>query len=149
VSLSDKLKLDTIYIQGKFKMNENELIQKAIEASKRAYAPYSKFYVGAAVLTESGKIFQGCNIENASFGVTNCAERTALFSAIAQGEKNFVKLAIYVDRPQFTAPCGACRQVIVELAPNAEILLVNNKNEIKRLSVEQVLPYSFNSADLA
>jgi cytidine deaminase len=129
-------------------MVEKELISQAIEASKKAYAPYSKFHVGASLLTKSGKIIQGCNVENASYGLCNCAERTALFTAYTQGERDIEKLVVYVDRAPFTAPCGACRQVIVELAPNAEILLVNNKNEIKRLTVEQIMPYSFNSADL-
>lgn len=130
-------------------MNEKELINKAIEASKKAYAPYSKFYVGAALLCKSGKIIQGCNVENASYGLCNCAERTALFSAYAQGEREFEKLVIYVDRPEFTPPCGACRQVISELAPNIEVILANNKGEVKRLTVPQLMPFSFGSADLA
>lgn len=129
-------------------MKEQELINQAIAASKKAYAPYSNFCVGAALLLESGEIIQGCNIENASFGLTNCAERTALFTAIAAGHKKFSKLAIYVDRKQFTAPCGACRQVIHELAPDIEILLVNNQGEIKRTSDSELLPLSFGSADL-
>jgi cytidine deaminase len=129
-------------------MVEKQLIAEAIEASKRAYAPYSKFHVGSALLTKTGKIISGCNVENASYGLCNCAERTALFTAYAQGERDIDKLVVYVDRAPFTAPCGACRQVIVELAPKAEILLVNNKNDIKRLTVEEIMPYSFNSADL-
>ncbi|MDN5278870.1 MAG: cytidine deaminase [Clostridiales bacterium] len=129
-------------------MNEKELIEKAIEASKKAYAPYSKFCVGAALELEDGSVIPGCNVENASFGLTNCAERTALFAAIAQGQKNFKKLAVYVDRLDFTPPCGACRQVINELAPNAEILLVNSKKEVKRTDIKELLPLSFGSADL-
>ncbi|PKL48945.1 MAG: cytidine deaminase [Candidatus Riflebacteria bacterium HGW-Riflebacteria-2] len=129
-------------------MKEKELINQAIAASKKAYAPYSNFLVGAALLLENGEIIQGCNIENASFGLTNCAERTALFTAIAAGHKRFKKLAIYVDRPAFTAPCGACRQVIHELAPGIEIMLVNNRGEIKRTSDQELLPFSFGSADL-
>jgi cytidine deaminase len=129
-------------------MNEKELIEIAIEASKKAYAPYSKFCVGAALELEDGSVIPGCNVENASFGLTNCAERTALFAAIAQGQKNFKKLAVYVDRLDFTPPCGACRQVINELAPNAEILLVNSKKEVKRTDIKELLPLSFGSADL-
>lgn len=129
-------------------MVEKQLIAEAIEASKRAYAPYSKFHVGSSLLTKTGKIFAGCNVENASYGLCNCAERTALFTAYAQGERDIEKLVVYVDRAPFTAPCGACRQVIVELAPKAEILLVNNKQDVKRLTVEEIMPYSFNSADL-
>lgn len=129
-------------------MNENELIEKAIEASKRAYAPYSRFNVGAAVELEDGRAVQGCNVENASFGLTNCAERTALFAAIAMGEKKFKKIVVYVDRRDFTPPCGACRQVINELAPDAEILLVNSDKKIKRTDIGELLPLSFGSADL-
>lgn len=129
-------------------MNEKELIEKAKEASRRAYAPYSKFCVGAALELENGNCIQGCNVENASYGLTNCAERTALFAAIAQGEKNFKKLVIFVDRTDFTPPCGACRQVINELAPNAEILLVNSNDEIKRTNMKELLPLSFGSEDL-
>ena len=81
-------------------VDEKELIEKAKEASTRAYAPYSKFHVGAALLTESGKVFQGCNVENVSFGATNCAERTAIFSAVASGERKFKKIVIFVDRKE-------------------------------------------------
>ncbi len=129
-------------------MKDKELIEKAIAASKMAYAPYSNFMVGAALQLKSGEIIQGCNVENASFGLTNCAERTALFTAIARGEKNFTRLAVYVDRPAFTAPCGACRQVILELAPNVEILLVNNRGEVKKTNIKELLPLSFGSEDL-
>ncbi len=129
-------------------MNEKELIEKAVEASKRAYAPYSRFLVGAALELEDGRVVQGCNVENASFGLTNCAERTALFAAIAMGEKKFKKIVVYVDRVDFTPPCGACRQVINELAPDAEILLVNSEKKVKRTNIGELLPLSFGSADL-
>ncbi|NCB38997.1 MAG: cytidine deaminase [Erysipelotrichia bacterium] len=129
-------------------MKDKELIESAISASKKAYAPYSKFMVGAALQLKNGEIIEGCNIENASFGLTNCAERTALFTAIARGEKKFSKLAIYVDREAFTAPCGACRQVILELAPDVEILLVNNRREVKKTNIKELLPLSFGSEDL-
>lgn len=129
-------------------MKDKELIDQAIAASKMAYAPYSKFYVGAALMLENGDIIRGCNVENASYGLSNCAERTALFTAIAAGHKKFKKLAVYVDRDAFTAPCGACRQVIHELAPDIEILLVNNRREVKRTNAKELLPLSFGSADL-
>jgi cytidine deaminase len=129
-------------------MKEKELIEKAVEASLRAYAPYSGFCVGAAIEVESGKIIQGCNVENASYGLTNCAERTALFAAIAQGEKNVKRIVIYVDRNDFTPPCGACRQVINELAHEAEILLVNKSRKIKRTNITELLPLGFGSEDL-
>lgn len=129
-------------------MKEKELIEKAVEASRRAYAPYSKFFVGAALELEDGRVIQGCNVENASYGLTNCAERTALFAAIAQGEKRFKKIVVFVDRQDFTPPCGACRQVINELAADAEILLVNSSRKIKRTSIRELLPLSFGSEDL-
>lgn len=129
-------------------MTENELIEKAVEASKRAYAPYSKFQVGAALELEDGRVVQGCNVENASFGLTNCAERTALFAAIAMGEKKFKKIVIFVDRADFTPPCGACRQVINELAPEIEILLVNCERKVKRTNIGELLPFSFGSNNL-
>lgn len=124
-------------------VSEQELINAAKEASKKAYAPYSNFHVGAALLTASGKIFQGCNVENASFGATNCAERTAIFSAVVNGEREFKKLVIFVDRKEFTPPCGICRQVISEFSHDIEILLVNNKDEIKRTNIKELLPLSF------
>ncbi|MBQ2593359.1 MAG: cytidine deaminase [Candidatus Riflebacteria bacterium] len=124
-------------------VTEQELINQAIEASKKAYAPYSNFHVGAALLTASGKVFQGCNVENVSFGATNCAERTAIFSAVVNGEREFKKLVIYVDREEFTPPCGICRQVISEFSHDLEILLANNKGEVKRTNIKEVLPLSF------
>lgn len=124
-------------------VDEKELINAAIEASKKAYAPYSNFHVGAALLTKSGKIFQGCNVENASFGATNCAERTAIFSAVVNGETKFEKLVIYVDRKEFTPPCGICRQVISEFSHDIEIILANNCGEVKRTNIRELLPLSF------
>mgnify|MGYP003295709165 CR=1 FL=1 len=124
-------------------VDEKELIEKAKEASTRAYAPYSKFHVGAALLTESGKVFQGCNVENVSFGATNCAERTAIFSAVASGERKFKKIVIFVDRKEFTPPCGMCRQVIAEFAPDMEILLANNEDKVLRTTIKELLPMSF------
>ncbi|GAB4272552.1 MAG: cytidine deaminase [Candidatus Rifleibacteriota bacterium] len=129
-------------------MNEKELIKMAKEASLKAYAPYSNFKVGAALELENGEGIPGCNVENASYGLTNCAERTALFAAIAQGHTKFKKIVVYVDREDFTSPCGACRQVINELAPDAEILLVNSLDAIKRTSIQELLPLSFGSEDL-
>lgn len=124
------------------------LVEKAIEASKRAYAPYSKFHVGAALECTDGEIILGCNVENASYGMTNCAERTALFSAIAQGHRKFKCIAIFVDTEDFTSPCGACRQVLAELAPNAAILLVNKHRKVKKTTVQDLLPLAFGSEDL-
>jgi cytidine deaminase len=107
-----------------------KLIQAACEIRQRAHAPYSKFQVGAALLTASGKIFTGCNVENASYGLTNCAERTAIFSAVAAGEGKAGKennwVAMAVATPGGHSPCGACRQVLVEFAPELPILLVDS-----------------------
>ncbi len=129
-------------------MTEIELINIAREASKKAYTPYSNFNVGAALELKSGEVIQGCNVENASYGLTNCAERTALFTAIAAGKKEFTRLVVFVDREEFTAPCGACRQVILELAPDVEIILANSKNETRKTSIKELLPLSFGSEDL-
>jgi cytidine deaminase len=118
-------------------------------AATRAYAPYSKFPVGAAVLATSGKIYAGCNVENASFGLCNCAERTAIFTAVAAGEAAVHAVAIFTPTPLPTAPCGACRQVINEFGPEALVISVcDSKNRIDtRLSA--LLPGAFGPGDLA
>jgi cytidine deaminase len=120
-------------------------------AAGRAYAPYSKFTVGAAILTFSGKIFSGCNVENASYGLTNCAERTAIFNAVAAGERKLrLKcVVVYTPTDMPTAPCGACRQVINEFGPNARILSIcRGKGQISS-STHELLPDSFGPANLA
>jgi cytidine deaminase len=108
---------------GELQMQDRLLVQQALAARARAYAPYSRFQVGAALATADGKIFLGCNIENASYGLTNCAERTALFTAVAAGERIFSHLAI--ASPGGVMPCGACRQVLAEFAPELTILLID------------------------
>lgn len=123
-------------------MTDLELVELAKKAMENAYAPYSKFKVGAALLAENGKVYTGCNIENSSFGATNCAERTAIFKAISEGERNFVKMAIVSSEDIFTYPCGICRQVISELAGQIELIFEKN-GEILVLSVNDVLPYQF------
>ena len=123
-------------------MNYEELIQKSIEAQNFSYAPYSKFKVGAAVLTESGKVFTGCNIENASFGATNCAERTAIFKAISEGEKRFTAIAITGSSHKFTYPCGICRQVISEFSPNMEIVMQDKNDGIRIVKADSIFPES-------
>ena len=120
-------------------------------AAGRAYAPYSKFRVGAAVLTASGKIYSGCNVENASYGLTNCAERTAIFSAVAAGEKK-LKLrcvVVYTPTPTATAPCGACRQVIYEFGPDVRVISCCASREQIDVSIDALLPGAFGPADLA
>jgi cytidine deaminase len=125
-------------------------LEKSARASAaRAYAPYSRFVVGAAVLGGTGRIYPGCNVENASYGLCNCAERTAVFSAVAAGEKSVKAVAIYTPTPLPTAPCGACRQVINEFGPDALVVSVcDSKNRIEtRLSA--LLPAAFGPGDLA
>ncbi len=116
-----------------------------------AYAPYSKFHVGAAVLTSSGKIYSGCNVENASYGLTNCAERTAIFNAAAAGEKR-LKLecvVVYTPTQTATAPCGACRQVIYEFSSKAKVISFCASQEQIDVSIDALLPRAFGPADLA
>jgi cytidine deaminase len=125
-------------------VNAQELIQEAKKGRELAYAPYSKFQVGAALLTKDGKIFRGCNIENAAYSMCNCAERTALFSAYAHGFREFQMLAVIADTDQPVTPCGACRQVISELCPKKMVVvLANLKGEVQELTVEELLPGAF------
>lgn len=119
-----------------------DLVELAKLASQRAYAPYSKFRVGAALLTKSGKIYTGCNVENASFSLTICAERNAVFQALADGEKEFKSIAIYVDSEILFPPCGACRQVLAEFADEMEII-ISNKIETTKTSLAVLLPGKF------
>jgi cytidine deaminase len=120
------------------------LLQSAREAMQRAYAPYSHFKVGAALLTSEGRIFSGCNVENASYGLTNCAERTAIFSAIAQTGPDLSIQAIVVlnDQEAPSSPCGACRQVIYEFGPDA-IVIFPTASGLKELSAAELLPEGF------
>ena len=126
-----------------------KLRNAAKDASERAYAPYSGFPVGAAVLGASGRIYAGCNVENASYGLSNCAERTAIFSAIAAGEKRLKCVVVYTPTKTATAPCGACRQVIHEFGPGARVIsFCEGRDEID-VSIEALLPGAFGPADLA
>ena len=109
----------------------------------KSYSPYSKFRVGAALLTSTGKIFTGSNIENSSFSLTICAERTALFKAISEGSKKFKAIAITSDSDDFIPPCGACRQVMLELAGNIDIILTNAKGKMMKTKVNLLLPHPF------
>jgi len=120
-----------------------QLIDAALGARHKAYAPYSKFPVGAAVLTDDGRIFAGCNVENASFGLTNCAERTALFAAVAAGQRRFVAMAVATDGGY--SPCGACRQVLVEFSDDLPILVVDAGGEglVDEVSLAELLPRRF------
>ena len=123
-------------------MMKQELLNAALSARERAYAPYSKFLVGAAVLAKSGKIYTGCNIENASYGLTVCAERNALFSAVGVGEREFTALCVVGDTEAPISPCGACRQVMAEFKVPC-IILANLKGDVKEYTLEELLPYGF------
>lgn len=132
-------------------MTKEELVCKAIEARDLSYSPYSKFAVGAAILTSDGEVYLGTNIENASYGLAMCAERNALYNAYCHGvtQEDIEALAIVADTKLPVSPCGACRQVISELFPSDKpIFLANLKGDIKETSVEELLPYSFDSEDL-
>ena len=125
------------------------LIEKAKEAREMAYVPYSKFKVGAALLTEEDDIIKGCNIENASYGLTNCAERTALFKAYSEGIKKFKALAVVADTERPVPPCGACRQVMAEFCPpNMPVYLTNLKGDIFETTVQELLPGAFTAEDM-
>jgi cytidine deaminase len=119
-------------------------------AAGRAYAPYSKFTVGAAILTSSGKVYSGCNVENASYGLTNCAERTAIFNAVAAGEKQLklTCVVVYTPTKTATAPCGACRQVIYEFGPGSRVISTCDGRQEVDGSIDALLPGAFGPADL-
>lgn len=118
-------------------------------ACERAYAPYSKFHVGAAVLAESGEIFAGCNVENASYGLTICAERNAVFQAVAAGQRRLLACAVFVGGAQVAMPCGACRQVLREFGAGMDVLCFNDVGEPVWRSLEDLLPESFGPESLA
>jgi cytidine deaminase len=119
------------------------LIQRATSARKAAYTPYSNFPVGAAVLTADGLIFTGCNIENASFGATVCAERVAIFTAVAAGRRQIQALAVIADTPQPVVPCGLCLQVLAEFSRDCQIIMANLKEDYQVLRLAQLLPHAF------
>ncbi len=123
-------------------MNAYELVKKADRAMEHAYAPYSGFKVGAAVLTQSGEVYTGCNVENASFGATNCAERTAVFKAVSEGHTHFLAIAVVSSSGELTPPCGICRQVISEFGSDIDVIL-RDRNDIQVFKAGDLLPMSF------
>jgi cytidine deaminase len=127
-----------------------ELISTALKFREKAYVPYSNFKVGAAVITEDGTIFGGCNIENASYGATNCAERTAIFKAISEGHNSIKAIAIVGDTSTHTYPCGICRQVMAEFADGTiPVILIKNQQDYIVKTLEEVLPGAFTKRDLS
>ena len=133
-------------------MTDRALMEQAIEARKMSYSPYSGFKVGAALLGKSGKVYTGCNVENAAYTPTNCAERTAFFKAVSEGEREFVSIAIvggrYESIADFCAPCGICRQVMAEFCDKDFRIVMGNLENIQVRTLEELLPLSFGKNDL-
>lgn len=125
-----------------------ELVTIARHAQQRAHAPYSHFPVGAALLTSKGRIYTGCNIESSSYSLTICAERTAIFKAVSEGERKFKAIALVSNDPEFTPPCGACRQVLWDLAGNIDVVMANPKGKVKTIKLKQLLPHAFDGKNL-
>ena len=130
-------------------MSENDaLIAAAIKVRENAYAKFSNFQVGAALRTPSGKIYTGCNVENATYGLTVCAERVAIFKAISEGERRFDAIAVVTDTDTLTPPCGACRQIIWEFCGDIPVVLANLKGKTEVLRMSQLFPKPFDSSNL-
>lgn len=129
---------------------KGKLIKLAIEAREKAYCPYSDFKVGAAALFEDGNIYTGCNIENASYGATNCAERTAIFNAVSNGARELKAMALIGDLNNFTYPCGICRQVMLEFAKSSDmkIYIVKSEEEYIETTLGEIMPGAFSKEDL-
>lgn len=124
-------------------MTEQELMQKAISMLDMAYMPYSHFPVGAALECDDGTVYTGCNIENAAYGATICAERTAICKAVSEGHRRFRRIVIAGKSQQFCVPCGTCRQVLREFAPEIEVICLNGAGEARHFKLPELLPYSF------
>ncbi len=129
-------------------MTVDELIAAAMAARENAFAPFSHFKVGAALEAEDGTIIPGCNVESASYGLTMCAERVAVFRGVSEGFRCFKRVAIVTDTPTPCAPCGACRQLLWEFAPDAEVLLANLSGKVMRHTVKELIPLGFDSSQL-
>lgn len=127
-------------------MNDAELIQAADEARRHAYVPYSRFPVGAALLTEDGQLYTGCNVENAAYPVSLCAERVALFKAVSEGHRRFRTLAVVTDTGG--APCGSCRQALSEFAPDLEVIVADGQGHARTYQLDELLPHSFTAEQL-
>jgi len=130
-------------------MHNQELVKLAIDAKDKSYSPYSNFRVGAALLTKDGKVYQGANIENAAYGVTICAERTAAFAAKLDGIEKFSAIAVTSDSKEYIPPCGSCRQVLLELCgEELEVLITNGAGDVKSFKLKELLPFSFGDKNL-
>jgi len=124
-------------------IKDKELILEAKKAMKSAYASYSNFKVGAALLSSSGKVFTGANLENSSFGLTVCAERVALYKALSSGEKEFTKIAVTASAEKPITPCGLCRQALFEFSPDLKVICSNLKGKVRKFTLKQLLPHPF------
>ena len=127
-------------------MDYQSLIAKAMEARKQAYAPYSDFAVGAALLGKSGRVYTGCNVENASYGLSTCAERVAVFKAVSEGERDFVAIAVVTEKG--VTPCGACRQVLMEFGGNIQVIVADAAGEYRVFALRELLPDAFTPKNL-
>ena len=124
-------------------MTDKELVARAIDAKDKAWAPYSNFHVGAAILCENGDVFTGCNVENSSYGATICAERTAAVKAVSEGRRDFAAIAVVSDEDEYCMPCGICRQFLADFAPTLRFLLAKSSGEYKVSTLEELLPGAF------
>lgn len=124
------------------------LLEAALAVRKNAHAPYSKFLVGAAVEAEDGRVFTGCNVENATYGLTMCAERVAVFKGISEGAKRFRRIAVAADTDKLTPPCGSCRQILWEFCGDAEVVLVNPRGRTETLRMNELFPRPFDDSFL-
>jgi cytidine deaminase len=124
----------------------NRLLEAALAARENAHAPFSGFKVGAALEDENGRIFTGCNVENATYGLTMCAERVAVFKAVSEGARNFARIAVAADTDILTPPCGACRQILWEFCGNAEVVLVNPRGQTETFHLQDLFPRPFDAS---
>ena len=124
----------------------NQLIDTAIHQLKYSYTPYSNFKVGAALLAKNGQVYTGCNIENASYTPTICAERTAIFKAVSEGHRDFVRIVIAGKSEDYCVPCGSCRQVMMEFAPEMEVICLNGQGQAKSFRLRELLPHGFDQS---
>ena len=129
-------------------MTDEKLVALAKEAMEHAYVPYSHFKVGAALLAKDGTVFKGCNVENASYGATNCAERTAIFKAVSEGYREFDAIAIVASSGDFASPCGICRQVLAEFMPDGKVILDSDEKGMVTYFVRELLPSGFSAKDI-
>jgi cytidine deaminase len=129
-------------------MTIEQLIQDALKAKETAVAPFSKFKVGAVLVTKDDQLYHGCNIETSSFGLTICAERVAIFKAISDGEREFKSIFIASDAERFTPPCGACRQVLWELAGNIDVFMIDRSGNYQKAMMQELLPFGFDKSYL-